>query len=191
MHVYVFTCLSSLEYKFWLVEKLVPKLVPGAYKVLNKGCSVLLNSFSCLGYWQVQGEWSQVPLSLLEKRFAFWDRKISALFHSQTSTHCLYENWLLMCSNLLSPAVPSFGSWHWFFSSWCLKNQSDPFCPIALTMCSDTHSVGCRSHCCSCIKRGDPPALPQQLGGSCMQYLCVLHTKWWPFTLSWPKAFSR
>ena len=86
-----------------------------------------------------------------------------------------------MCSNLLSPAVASFGPWRWFSSSWRLKSQSDPFCPIALTMCSDTRSAGGGSHRSSGIRRADLPARRQQLGGGRVQSLCVPRTKSWPF----------
>lgn len=124
------------------------------------------------------------------KTFALEGQKISALLPSQTSTYCFCEDWLFMCSNLLPPAVPSFGPWCWFSSCWYLKSQSDPFCPIALTMCSDGHNAGDGSHHSSGLWRGDLPALPQQLGESYMQYLCVLHTEWWPFTQRWPKALG-
>lgn len=89
--------------------------------------------------------------------------------HSWTSTHCSCKDRLLMCSNLLSPAVPSFGPWCWFSSSWHLKSQSDPFCPIALTMCSDTCCAEGGSHRSSGITMADQPALTQQCGGGCIQ----------------------
>ena len=82
-----------------------------------------------------------------------------------------------MCSNLLSPAVASFGPWRWFSSSWRLKSQSDLFCPIALAMCSDTHSAGGGRHRSSGIRRGDLPAWPQQCGGGWVPSLCVWHTQ--------------
>ena len=82
-----------------------------------------------------------------------------------------------MCSNLLSPAVASFGPWRWFSSSWRLKSQSDLFCPIALAMCSDTRSAGGGRHRSSGIRRGDLPAWPQQCGGGWVPSLCVWHTQ--------------
>lgn len=82
-----------------------------------------------------------------------------------------------MCSNLLSPAVASFGPWRWFSSSWRLKSQSDLFCPIALAMCSDTRSAGGGRHRSSGIRRGDLPAWPQQRGGGWVPSLYVWHTQ--------------
>lgn len=129
----------------------------------------MLNSLSCFGYWQVQGEWSPVSLSLPEKHLSSKSQEISSLFHSWASTYCFFKDRLLMCSNLLSPAVPSFEPWCWFSSSWHLKSQSDPFCPIALTMCSDTRCAGGGSHRSSGITRGDLPALTEQCGGGCIR----------------------
>lgn len=49
------------------------------------------------------------------KRFVIYGQEISSLFHSRAPTQCFCGDWLLMCSNLLSPSVPSFGPWCWFF----------------------------------------------------------------------------
>lgn len=139
MLVYVFNfCLSSLECEVWHVQNLVAKLVPSPYKVLNKCCSVLLNSFSCLDYWQMRREWSPVPLSLPERHLPSRVKRpqLSSLLKHllivsvKTDCSCV----VTFCPQQFHPLGPGVGFPH--LGAWRARVSLLSHCPDHVQWCS-------------------------------------------------------